>query len=205
MHEASVGFLNLTGIPEKHHMYPKRPMSSDLWRPTLRDAVSIVEDRLSLLNEGSLFILATRNELFPTTNGAAEKSAPILSKNQDEDHAKTGDHPFKIVGWKRLETFMHCHRGLFHEDADVNGIVIDKVSGENDMGIHVYNAICCWHCWHGCWHCWHVDICNHSSSCWHAGKMLLACWQSCCWHAGKVAGMPSTVEWGGLPLLVVIL
>ena len=85
---------------------------------------------------------------------------------------------------------------------------------------------CCWHagtcCWHAgkvagmlakllaCWHvllacwqscCWHagkVDICSRSSVCWHAGKMLLACWQSCCWHAGKVAGMPSTVEWGGL-------
>ena len=54
-------------------------------------------------------------------------------------------------------------------------------------------------CWHSpCWHAGKVDICSRSSACWHAGKMLLACWQSCCWHAGKVAGMPSTVGWGGL-------
>ena len=129
LHEASVGFLNLTGIPEKHNMYPRRPISSDRWRPTLQDAVSIVEDRLSLMNEGSLLILATRNSLYPTTNGASEINAPVLSKKLNEDSNKLGDHPLEIVGWKRLETFMHCHRGLVHEDADVNGIVIDNFSG----------------------------------------------------------------------------
>ena len=134
LHEATVSFLNLTGIPEKHHMYPKRPLSSDRWRPTLEDAISLVEDRLSLMSEGSIFILATRNALYAEAKSAAGSSnAKSQSKVKGTDQPESqmvSNHPIDIVGWKRLETFMHRHSGLVHEDADSNGIVVEEKSGK---------------------------------------------------------------------------
>jgi hypothetical protein len=173
--EASVCFLNLTGVPEAHQRYPNRPLSSDRWRPTLKDAVGAVEDRLSLLNEGSMFILATRDELYVEKDvGWEEKEGEQVNQDEEGRHGDTSrpssaktisrpgtaasrqsrpgtavssrssrsfrsdgsgggvesDHPIEIVGWRRVETARHRHRGLVHEDADVDGIVPDSVTGQ---------------------------------------------------------------------------
>ena len=34
------------------------------------------------------------------------------------------------MGWRRVETSMHLHRGMVHEDADVDGIIADGVTGQ---------------------------------------------------------------------------
>ena len=154
IHEASLCFLNLTWVPETHQKYPKSQMTSNKWRPTLAEAVGAVEDRLSLLDEGSMFILVTRDENYEEKQISGESgdhaTEALASRpgSASKVHSRPGtaassrsrpgtassagqlrDHPIDIVGWRLLDTTMYRHAGLAHEDADTDGIVSDFVTG----------------------------------------------------------------------------
>eukprot|EP00946_MAST-07B_sp_MAST-7B-sp1_P005100 g5100.t1 len=155
IHEASICFLNLTWVPETHQKYPKSQMTSKKWRPTLAEAVGAVEDRLSLLDEGSMFILVTRDEnyeekqiseesgdqareRFASRPGSASKvrSRPgtaASSRSRPSTASSAGqlcDYPIEIVGWRLLDTTMYRHDGLAHEDAGTDGVISDAVTGK---------------------------------------------------------------------------